>query len=116
MSTIGRDEIQGRALNRGGNLSWVDLLRSEAVAKRVADKAWDYLVANGYGKRERHHTVQVNQSASHPGTWLVRVLLPGVSLHVPGGREVNLRQRNDAIAALSAAYTNDDLVTSYRLR
>lgn len=107
MTTIGSEMIQRRALSVGGSLSWVQFLKSQQVAEQVADRVWAYLVANGYGRLQREHTVRVKESERFPGTWMVRV-----RLHL---RSVTSSRRDTAAmeAALKGAYTTADLVASY---
>lgn len=115
MTTLSADEVRKRALVRGSSMSWVDLLKSEAVANEVANRAWAYLASHGYGRRERRHVVQVRRSVTWEGTWLVRVLLPGVRLpdRMPGGKASNNAHTKAALEALQASYTPSDLVASW---
>ena len=109
MTTIDGEMIQRRALTVGDSLSWVQFLKSQKVAEQVADRVWTYLVANGYGRLQREHTVRVKESERFPGTWMVRLTLRSVARRIEGSR----RDKMASEAALKGAYTVDDLVPSY---
>lgn len=116
MLTLTREQIVRQAFVKGGSATWVDFLKSNEVAERIATDVRLHLQASGidisyHGGPKR--LVVVRPAVRWVGTFAVEVKLPGVRTHLPGYEYVNETNSNKAFAALQACVKSADLVTSW---
>ncbi|HMH69850.1 MAG TPA: hypothetical protein VK502_00455 [Candidatus Saccharimonadales bacterium] len=113
MSKYDRKRIKQTAIIRGGSQSWLSFVRSEEVAKRIANDVFRYLNKNGV-KGAREQLIQVARDHHYTGTWRVTILRPGVVLnHYPAAEVEADELRSLLVKALQTALKRGDLVTSW---
>lgn len=115
MVTFSARQIRNIALKRGISTCWVDFLKTEEVAKKVANEAWRRLESKGYPQKDRKQLVQVAPSELWDKTWKVEIFLPSVSppLYGADGREKDMAGQDLAWSVLRASYSLTDLVTHW---
>jgi len=110
--TFDKGQIQKLASYGGVAGGGVDFLKSEAAARKVADKLWRTLQKE-YDASLKKEKVRVARSKQYPGTWTVRYRCIPLGSQVSGAKELNARRRSIITEAVKASYSSSDLVDSW---
>lgn len=108
---LNKQQIEQKAAYGGPSGCGVDLLKTKAVADKVADQLWQNL-REGNKTLERRF-VQVLPSIDYPGTWLVRYRCIPLTYRAAGAKETNARRGEAMKRAAKASYSSSDLVDSW---